>query len=73
LAEALLLHNRQTRSYAMQNPAYIDINHLIPFVQFECFQQRKRHDTRVVDDNIQLAEFALCKTDEGFNILAPCL
>jgi hypothetical protein len=70
LAVALFLHDRQSGGDAMQHATDVDINHLIPFVHFERFQRRKRHDAGVVDDDVHLAEFALRKIDEGFDVFA---
>src|SRR5262249_24325141 len=48
----------------------VDVNHLVPLVHLERFQRRKRHDARVVDDDVYFAEFALREIDEGFDVFA---
>ena len=72
LAEALFFHNRQPCRNAVQHATDVDINHLIPFIDFQRFQCRKRHHTGIVDDDIHLAEFVVREIDESGDIFLTC-
>ena len=62
--------DRQRRCDAMKHAPDVDVDHAIPFVDLQFIQQRKRHQTRVADENIEAAEPILCPLDKSSNIRA---
>ena len=67
--EALLLHDRQYRRDAVQDAANVDVDHLIPFIYLERIERRQRHNTCIVHQHVNLAEFLMRKADKGREVL----
>lgn len=65
----LLFHNGETGSNAVQNPANIDVDHSVPFVDFQGFQRRERHHTGVVHYHIDTAKPALRQVDDRLHLI----
>jgi len=52
----------------MQDAPDIDIDHPIPFIDFQFIQQRKRHQAGIADENIKAPEPILGLFDKGCDI-----
>ncbi|MNY51353.1 hypothetical protein D3C86_1869340 [compost metagenome] len=55
----------------MQDAANIDVNHLIPFADFQCLEFRQRHHPGVIDHHIDPAMQVQGKIDKPLNIGSP--
>ncbi len=55
----LCFHARQYGGDAVQHAANVDVEHLVPFRDFQRGEWRQGHDACVVDDHVDLAEFTL--------------
>jgi hypothetical protein len=68
LAVALLFHQRQHGGDAVEDAADVDVDHLVPFVDFQRFERRERHQAGVVDDDIDMAVLFDGDGDEGLHV-----
>ncbi len=67
--EALAVHDGKGCGNSVEHALHVDIDHLIPFVDFERGEWRERHDASVVDEDVEFAEGALGKLEKGIDIL----
>src|SRR6266568_5264677 len=63
--------DRQCGRDAMKHAPDVDIDHAVPFIDLQLVKQRKRHQARIADENIELTEPVLRPLDERGNVVAP--
>lgn len=51
----LRFHRRQHGGDAVEDAANVDVDDLVPFVDFQLLQQRQRHDAGVVEQHVNAA------------------
>ncbi|MNH32823.1 hypothetical protein D3C79_932930 [compost metagenome] len=53
----------------MQHAANVDVNHSVPLIDFERFELRERHDSSVVDENVDAAMQFDSEVNEGLHVI----
>lgn len=63
------LHMRQRRGDAVEHALDVDVDHAVPLVHLETFERGKRHQARIVQHDVDAAEFAHRGVHQVANLL----
>ena len=70
LAVALPLHDGEPSGNAVKHALDVNVDHAVPFVDLERLEGRERHQPRIVDHHVDLAELLLGELHERLHIFA---